>query len=158
MELYARELRANDEGLEDWAVECEILADDLEEFRRLGRLTPRGQRHCRTAPPCSERLPAYHPQPAPNTEKTAGTPQGARKSYTVEELLTLMGPEFQRQKDVMRQCIAVHGGCQRFLPFPGDGVTAVQGFRDAAVHLGELLIEWSRSVCRCCWTDRRAWR
>ena len=41
-----------------------------------------------------------------NTEKTAATPQGAGKSYTVGELLTLMGPEFQRQKDVMRQCIA----------------------------------------------------
>ena len=41
-----------------------------------------------------------------NTEKTAATPQGAGKSYTVEELLTLMGPEFQRQKNVMRQCIA----------------------------------------------------
>ena len=41
-----------------------------------------------------------------NTEKTAATPQGAGKSYMVEELLTLMGPEFQRQKDVMRQCIA----------------------------------------------------
>ena len=37
LELYARELRANDERLEDWAVECEILADDLEEFAAQSR-------------------------------------------------------------------------------------------------------------------------
>ena len=31
LELYAEELRNNDEELEDWAAECEILAEDLEE-------------------------------------------------------------------------------------------------------------------------------
>ena len=29
LELYAQEMRLNDEQLEDWAVECEILAEDL---------------------------------------------------------------------------------------------------------------------------------
>lgn len=31
LELYAQEMRLNDEQLEDWAVECDILAEDLEE-------------------------------------------------------------------------------------------------------------------------------
>lgn len=35
LELYAEELRNNDEELEDWAVECEILAEDLEEQWKL---------------------------------------------------------------------------------------------------------------------------
>lgn len=35
LELYAEEMRINDEELEDWAVECEILAEDLEEQWKL---------------------------------------------------------------------------------------------------------------------------
>ncbi|WP_300756176.1 hypothetical protein [uncultured Oscillibacter sp.] len=35
LELYAQEMRANDEELEDWALECDILAEDLEERWRL---------------------------------------------------------------------------------------------------------------------------
>lgn len=31
LELYAQEMRVNDDQLEDWAAECEILAEDLEE-------------------------------------------------------------------------------------------------------------------------------
>lgn len=34
LELYAQEMRVNDEQLEDWAVECEILAGELEEHWR----------------------------------------------------------------------------------------------------------------------------
>ncbi len=30
LELYAQEMRANDESLEDWAVECDVLAEELE--------------------------------------------------------------------------------------------------------------------------------
>lgn len=33
--LYAEEMRLNDAELEDWAVECEILAEDLEEQWKL---------------------------------------------------------------------------------------------------------------------------
>ena len=32
--LYAREMRRNDAELEDWAIECEIVAEDLEELWR----------------------------------------------------------------------------------------------------------------------------
>lgn len=35
LELYAQEMRLNDEELEDWAVECDILAEDLEEQWQL---------------------------------------------------------------------------------------------------------------------------
>lgn len=31
LELYAREMRSNDEDLEQWAAECDVLAEDLEE-------------------------------------------------------------------------------------------------------------------------------
>ena len=34
LELYVQEMRLNDEELEDWAAECEILAEDLEEHWR----------------------------------------------------------------------------------------------------------------------------
>ena len=33
--LYAEEMRLNDAELEDWAVECEILAEDLEKQWKL---------------------------------------------------------------------------------------------------------------------------
>ena len=35
LKLYAQEMRLNDEKLEDWAVECDILAEDLEEQWQL---------------------------------------------------------------------------------------------------------------------------
>ena len=35
LELYALEMRANDEGLVDWAGECEVLIEDLEEQWQL---------------------------------------------------------------------------------------------------------------------------
>lgn len=35
LELYAEEMRINDDKLEDWAVECEILAENLEEQWKL---------------------------------------------------------------------------------------------------------------------------
>ncbi len=40
LELYAQEMRANDDQLEDWAVECEILAEDLEEHWQLEAAAP----------------------------------------------------------------------------------------------------------------------
>ena len=35
LELYAQEMRVNDAAMEDWAVECDILAEELEERWRI---------------------------------------------------------------------------------------------------------------------------